>query len=213
MRVDVLKQKYGDVPFSRHLMLEVLREYKSPNDKISELLAGGELTAIRRGLYISGVNGNYPTPEPFLIANHLRGPSYVSLEAALSYWGLIPERVYEISSATLKTSKKYTTPVGRFSFYHVPSPYYAFGIRSVQLTAKQTVLIASPEKALCDKIILTSAINLRSVKQTREFLLEDLRIDEEQLQTLDSEIIHSWLENAPKKTSLKMLIKTLQELC
>jgi hypothetical protein len=206
-------KEYVEAPLSRHLMLEILRDYKSPNDKISELLHSGELTAIRRGLYIPGVKSNLPTPEPFLIANHLRGPSYVSLEAALSYWSYIPERVYEISSVTLKTSKKYKTSVGRFTYQQLPSPYYSFGIRSIQLTAKQTVLIASPEKALCDKIIITSAINLRSVKQTREFLLDDLRIDEEQLQTLDREIIHSWLEDAPKKTSLTMLIKTLQELC
>ena len=52
-----------------------------------------------------------PSPEPFLIANHLRGPSYVSLEAALFYWNLIPERIYEISSATIKTSKTYKTQI------------------------------------------------------------------------------------------------------
>lgn len=73
-------------------------------------------------------------------------------------------------------------------------------------------MIASPEKAVCDKIVLTSGINLRSVKQTQEFLLEDLRMDEELLKTLDLDFIYPWLENSPKKSSLKMLIKTLQEL-
>lgn len=203
---------FVDAPISRHLILELLRNYKSPNDKISELIKNGELISVRRGLYLPGPKVDLPSPEPFLIANHLRGPSYISLEAALSYWGFIPERTYEISSVTIKTSKKYRTPVGRFNYQQLPTPYYSFGIKSMQLTAKQTILIASPEKAVCDKIVLTSNINLRSAKQAREFLMEDLRIDDEMLKTLDQETIHSWLEYAPKKNSIKMLIKMLQEL-
>ncbi len=205
-------KKYAHTPIARHLILELLREYNRPNDKISELIKSGELISVKRGLYITGPNIDLPQPEPFLIANHLRGPSYVSIEAALSYWGMIPEKTYEISSVTIKTSKKYVTDAGRYTYQHLPLPYYSFGIRSVELTTNQTALIASPEKALCDKIILTSKINLRSFKQTREFLLEDLRMDEEMLGDLDSEMINSWLEDAPKKNSLKMLINTLQEL-
>ena len=212
MSLGMMIEEYGNVPFSRHLILKLLRNYKRPNDKISELLKSGELISLRRGLYISGSKTNLSLPEPFLIANHLRGPSYVSLEAALSYWGFIPERTYEVSSVTLKTSKKYKTAVGRFNYQQLPTPYYSFGIKSIQLTPKQTALIASPEKAVCDKIVLTSGINLRSVKQTQQFLLDDLRMDEELLKTLDLEVIDSWLENAPKKNSLKMLIKTIQEL-
>lgn len=208
----MLIKEFADAPFSRHLILELLRDYKSPNDKISELIKSGELISVRRGLYIPGTKIDLPLPEPFLIANHLRGPSYVSLESALSYWGFIPERTYEISSVTVKTSKKYDTLIGRFSYQQLSSPYYSFGIRSIRLSLKQTVLIATPEKAICDKIILTSNINLRSVKQTREFLLEDLRMDDEMLKTLDWKIIHTWLESTPKKNSLKMLIKMLQEL-
>ena len=85
-----------------------LDEYNRPNDKISEMLKSGDLTSLRRGLYVPGPELDLPSPDVFLIANHLRGPSYVSLESALSYWGLIPERVFEISSVTLKTSKVYT---------------------------------------------------------------------------------------------------------
>ncbi len=147
-----------------------------------------------------------------MIANHLRGPSYVSSETALSYWRFIPEHVYEITSVTLKTAKKFNTPVGRFNFQHLPSPYYSFGIESIQLTSKQTALIASKEKAVCDKIILTSDLTLRSTRQTKDFLVEDLRMDESKLQSLDTKIIRSWLKDAPKKNSLEMLIKTLNDL-
>lgn len=203
---------YTDAPLKRSLLLEILREYKSPNDKISELIKNGELISLRRGIYVPGPKTDLPLPDSFLIANHLRGPSYVSLESALSFYGFIPERTYEISSVTVKPSKKYKTPVGRFGYQNLPTPYYSYGIRMVQLTHKQTALIASPEKAICDKIILTSKINLRSVKQARAFLLEDLRIDENLLRALDVEIITSWLEETPKKSSLKTLILTLKEV-
>lgn len=208
----VMIKEYAEAPISRHLILELLSDYQSPNDKISELLKSKKLISIRRGLYMLGPKMDLPTPEPFLIANHLRGPSYVSLESALSYWGLIPERTHEISSVTIKTSKKYRTQVGRFSYKQLKTPYYTFGIKSINISKKQTILLASPEKALCDKIVLTPNINLRSIKQTREFLLEDLRMDSEVLNTLNTEIMKLWIVHAPKKSSLKMLVKTLEEL-
>ncbi len=205
-------KEYTEAPISRHLILELLSDYRSPNDKISELISSGELISIRRGFYVTGPKLDLPTPEPFLIANHLRGPSYVSLDSALSYWNMIPERTFEISSVTIKSSKVFSTPVGRFSYKHLRLPYYSYGIKKVRFSAKQTILIASAEKALCDKIVLTANVNLRSIKQTKEFLLEDLRIDREVLSNLDIESIKLWTNSAPKSSSLKILIKTLNEL-
>tara|TARA_R100000935_G_scaffold57863_2_gene92957 strand:- start:2343 stop:2981 length:639 start_codon:yes stop_codon:yes gene_type:complete len=205
-------KEYAETPISRHLILELLKDYQSPNDKISELIKSEELISIRRGLYITGPKMDLPTPEPFLIANHLRGPSYVSLESALSYWNMIPERAYEISSVTIRTSKLYKTPVGRFSYQQLKIPYYSFGIKNIEYSTKQTMLVASPEKALCDKVVLTPKIYLRSIKQTQEFLLEDLRMDTEVLSTLDTKMMELWIKNAPKESSLKMLVKTLIQL-
>ncbi len=205
-------KSYAEVPISHQIVSDMLPEYNRPNDKISELVRKGELISVRRGLYVPGPETDLPVPNVFLVANHLRGPSYVTLESALAYWQIIPERVYEISSATLKTSKSYTNALGRFSFLHVAAPYYSFGIRSVALTAQQTALIASPEKAICDKIVLTSGVLLRSISQTQDFLLEDMRMDEERLRTLNVEMIHSWIPDAPKRSSLQMFLKTLHNL-
>ena len=72
-----LIKDYTSAPLTRHLLLEILREYKRPNDKISELIKNGELVSLRRGLYVLGPKTDLPMPESFLIANHLRGPSYV----------------------------------------------------------------------------------------------------------------------------------------
>ena len=102
--------------------------------------------------------------------------------------------------------------MGRFSYKQLKTPYYSYGIKNIKSSPKQSMLIASPEKALCDKIVLTPKINLRSIKQTLDFLMDDLRMDSEVLSTLDTELMNLWIENAPKKSSLEMLIKTLLEL-
>lgn len=205
-------QEYSEEPLNRQIMLDLLKEYKRPNDKINELVKKGELTSIKNGLYIPGPKTRILKPAPMLVANHLWGPSYASLETALSYWGMIPERVFEISSVTIKTTRTYKNALGRFSYFHTPMPYYSFGIRSVSLSPRQVVLIASPEKALCDKIVMTSGVFLRSSRQVREFLIDDLRIEEEMLRKLDLKAINSWIGNAAKKSSLEMLVKTLKTL-
>lgn len=205
-------RSFSTVPLNRQVLLNILKDYKRPNDKISELIKSGELIPLKKGLYIAGVRTDLTAPEPFLIANHLWGPSYVSLESAMSYWGIIPERVYEVSSITIKSSKKYKTPIGRFSYRSIPAPYYSFGIKSIELATGQLALIASPEKALCDKIITTSGLSLRSPSQTRNFLLDDLRIDPQWLRKFNLKEMKSWIEDAPKKQSLRMLIKTLEKL-
>src|SRR5690606_36660372 len=127
-----LIQPYAEEVLTRQVMLSLLKDYKRPNDKIDELVKTGQITMLKNGMYIPGAKLNIARPEPFLVANHLWGPSYVSLEAALSYWGLIPERVYEISSVTLKSTKTFTTEIGRFSYQHASVPYYSLGFRSVK---------------------------------------------------------------------------------
>ena len=203
---------FVNAPLTRQLMLDLLKNYKRPNDKISELVKSGDLIPLKKGLYIPGSKTDLRSPEPFLIANHLWGPSYISLESAMSNWGMIPERVYEISSVTMKASKSYKTPVARFSYRYMPSPYYSLGVKSIELMPGQVACIASAEKALCDKIITTAGLALRSPTQTLNYLLADLRIDPESLKKLNLKEIRSWIEDAPKKSSLKMLVKTLKNL-
>jgi len=205
-------RRYAEEPLTRQILLDALKDYKRPHDKMHELVRSGELIQVKRGVYVPGPGTALEKPASLLLANHLWGPSYVSLETALSYWGMIPERVYETSSVTLRTAKTYKTPVGRFTYTHASVPYYSFGIRRVALTEKQAVLMASPEKALCDKIVMTSGVALRSISQTRDFLLEDLRLDEEAVRALKAPVIASWTKDAPKSASLAMLVKTIEQL-
>ncbi len=210
MQVTDAISNYAEEPITKQLMLDLLREYNRPYDKINELVKKEQLLLVKRGVYVPGAKLDVTGPTPFLLANHLWGPSYISLETALSYWGLIPEKVYETSSVTTSYTKYYKTPIGKFSYIHMPLPYYSFGIHRVELTKKQAILIASPEKALCDKIITTSGILLRSAKQVLELLIDDLRIEREDLMNLNIGEISKWIVDAPKKASINMLVKTLK---
>lgn len=203
---------FSEEPLTKQVLLELLNEYKRPFDKINELIKQGILVLVKNGLYIPGPASLVSGPEPFLLANHIWGPSYVSLESAMSYWGLIPERVYEISSVTTMLSKTYNTPTGRYSYIHMPSPYYAMGIQQRKLSDRQHILIASPEKSVCDKVVATSGILLRSKKQVLDLLLEDFRISEERLKSFNTEEMKNWLPFAPKKSSLEILINTISQL-
>lgn len=194
-------------------LMTLLSGYAQPNAKVHALIKDGTLQSLRKGLYIAGpALGIDIKPEPFLIANHILGPSYVSLETALAYHGMIPERVFETGSMTTKSNRKFTTPLGVFTYTKLALPYYAYGIDSVKLADNQFALIASPEKALFDKITTTSGLLFRSRKSVYEFLVENMRMDETILRKLDVETMKTWIDKSLKQESLSIMIKALKEL-
>ncbi|MHB1178211.1 MAG: type IV toxin-antitoxin system AbiEi family antitoxin domain-containing protein [Daejeonella sp.] len=205
-------RSYASQPLTHQLIVSLLKGYKRPNDKVHALLNEGVLESVKKGLYIAGPAIKTAKPEPFLLANHILGPSYVSLDTALSYHGWIPERVYEVASMTTKASRKFTTPLGVFTYTHLSLPYYAFGIRQIQLADEQYAMMATPEKALFDKIITTSGLILRSHTQVLNYLLEDLRINEDLLRECDLQNMSQWVQDASKTESLSILVKTLKDL-
>ena len=206
-------RSYAAQPITHQVLMALLRDYKRPNDKIHALLKDGVLLALKRGMYTVGPQlANEPRPEPFLVANHLLGPSYVSLDTALSHHGLIPERVYEITSVTTKYSRSFSTPMGLFSYIHLELPYYTFGMQQVKLTDEQFAMMASPEKSLFDKIVTTQGIVLRSVRAAENYLLDNLRMDEDRLKVMDIAQMASWLADAPKKDSLSYVVKMIKNL-
>jgi predicted transcriptional regulator of viral defense system len=203
-------QEYAPIPIPHHAMIGLLKDYANPNNKIHQLVKGGILERVTKGLYIAGPALQAERPDLFLLANQILGPSYVSLESALSYHGLIPERVYTTTSMTTKAARQYTTSLGAFIYTRLSLPYYSFGIRSVKLTKQQTVMMASPEKALLDKIITTAGVEFRSRTSVLSYLENDLRADIDNLKQLDTEAIQSWLSHSPKKQTLMILIETLK---
>src|SRR6185312_11719406 len=119
-------RRYAGQPITRQLLMNLLKDYLRPYDKINELVRQKLLVQVKRGIFLPGPQLSIQVPENFLLANHLWGPSYVSSDSALSHWGLIPERVYEVLSMTTNLAKTYKTPVGRFRYIKLPLPYYSF---------------------------------------------------------------------------------------
>ena len=212
MQFEQAIQQFASQPVTQSILMNLLKEYKWPHNKVRDLEKRGLLTPVKRGLYMAGPAVKGSRPSLYLLANHIYGPSYVSMEAALSFWSLIPEKVTSLSSMTTGSARIFRTPVGRFSYIKARLPYYSFGIRQVEVSEQQTVLLASPEKAICDMITARAGVQLRSPVQTVAFLTEDLRIEKSSLIGLDTEAIRSWAQYAPKKNSILMLTKTLDRL-
>jgi hypothetical protein len=142
----------------------------------------------------------------------LYGPSYVSLESALAFYGLIPERVYAVRSVTFKRAKHFSTPLGYFDYVTVPQDYFPNGIHLEVIDKEYAFLIASPEKTLCDMIVLTRNLRIQSVKSMLTYLEEDLRIDFSAIKTFDKEIIRQCINNGKKQTELIQLLKSIDKI-
>ena len=184
-------------------LLKELNNYRAPNNKISRMVKTGSITPITKGLYETD-----KTIPGYLLANIIYGPSYLSFDFALSYYGLIPEAAYTFTSATFEKKKEkiYNNHFGTFTYRDVPSSAYPYGIRLIS-EGLYSFTIATPEKALCDKLYIESPV--RNKKELIELLFTDLRIDETEFQQLDKEVLCN-LADLYKSTNLKLLKKLLR---
>jgi hypothetical protein len=199
------------MPIGFGTLRELYRDYKNPGRKIADLCTQGFLMRVKRGLYIvRPLDGRAETPG-YLIANHLYGPSYLSLETALQYYGMIPEGVYSYESVTFKRSKQYETQVGSFRYHYLPKDYFGVGIRIEKIGySNYSFLIASPEKAICDMLVKTKGLQIRSLSSMYQYLTEFMRIDEDVLIGLDNQIIGNCAEFGHKKDTLHFLEETIK---
>lgn len=166
------------------IMKNNLKDYSNINNKIAREIRDGKLHKVITGLYETDPN----TPG-YLLASSIYGPSYISFEYALSYYGLIPERVTTITCATFdkKKKKEYNTDFGVFTYRDIPSSAYP---EEILLKEKDSYSyqIATAEKALCDKLYtLSPLINYSNLEN---MLFNDLRIDKETFDKLDTDKIN-----------------------
>jgi hypothetical protein len=167
-------------------MISCLREYAKPRDLITRLLADASLIRLRKGLYVFGERVRRAPIIREYLANLIYGPSYVSLDYALSRYGMIPERVENVTSVTLGNNRRFSTPLGVFTYQPLPPHRYTPGIR---WSGEGNIhfLIASPEKALVDKVWTDKRFSPTSRQDFETYLFDDLRLDEERVTTLDWE--------------------------
>ncbi|MDD5839150.1 MAG: hypothetical protein PUC94_03770, partial [Bacteroidales bacterium] len=168
-----------------------------------------QIIRLKRGLYVcsSEVTGVALSTE--LIANHLYTPSYVSMSSALRYYGLIPEEVFVTQSMTLKHSRDFDTPVGRFEYTRISKDAFSVGLTSIRKT-EYAFVIATPEKALCDLVANSPGVNLRYPKDAALYLEEDIRMDLSDFSQMDSAIFEAYAEVGKKADSIRTLLKLLK---
>lgn len=163
------------------MLQQELCGYGDRANKIARMVRDLELVPVVRGLYETDADAL-----PWSLAGCIYGPSYISFESALSYYGLIPEAVRAVTSATFEKGKTKThdTPFGLFLFRDVPSRAFPYGVE-VRKEGDSPFRIAVPEKALCDRVYVASPVSNR--KELEMLLYDDLRVDREDLINLDAD--------------------------
>lgn len=187
------------------IMLQELNNYKNPRDKLAHMVKKKECIPVIQGLYETN-----PTTPGYRLANTICSPSYLSFEFALSYHGLIPEAVYNFTSATFEKKKKkeFKTPFGTFTYRDVTSAAYPYGIECVSENG-YTFQIASPEKALCDELYIQSPVT--SQRELKELLFDGLRIDWDLFCKLNMDDI-LFLNSKYHCTNIQKLTKTMEKI-
>ncbi|MGC9387101.1 MAG: type IV toxin-antitoxin system AbiEi family antitoxin domain-containing protein [Hydrogenovibrio sp.] len=191
--------------------MSLLSDYARPNDKISQWLASGVLISLKRGLYVVGSPWRQGALCLPLMANRLYGPSCVSLEYALAWHGLIPERVVEVTSVCTGRGRALENSLGRFSYVTVPESLFPVGL-TIEAEGEQHFWMASPTKAVCDKVLLTRHLKAVGKASMRAFLFEDLRLDEEGLRDFDASVLNAYVSSGHKPRQFKALRQVLEAL-
>ena len=208
MRSELIKNSSNGV-FDYGLLMSVLSHYKAPHRKITLLLKSKQIIRIKKGLYLLGNEYRQEPVNRELLANLIFGPSYVSQEYALQYYGLIPERVETVTSMTTKRKKSFSTPVGRFVYSYINAERFTTGIDWIELSPDTHVLMASPEKAIADTVAFQRSI--KTIKHMKEHLIENLRMEEEALRSLDMKRAEK-ISLAYRHPTIALLYKTLRAL-
>jgi len=203
--------QFGNIPILSGTIANSFGHLTAPAKKIEALEHDGQLIRLKRGLYVVSEEVSGKPVVAGLCANHIYGPSYVSKHWALRWYGLIPERVYTMTSMTTKHTRTFENALGLFTYDHVRPDYFAIGIRSIE-DNEVNFLMASKEKALCDFILWDKQVPPKSLKALWQYLEEDIRFDVDELASFDTTIIEACATLGQKSNILSNLIKIINQL-
>ncbi len=193
MALQDLRQAVQGEIFDYPMLMHHLREYKKPRDKVTQLLKDKSIIRLKKGVYIFGPNYQRNLICLEILANVIYSPSYVSLEYALSKYGLIPERAYAITSVSLKRSNTFKTDMGLFIYKVRTRSTYSIGINQVEVSPHGRYLIAGKEKALVD--LISQAKDIQDVKEMQDYLYENMRMEKSELRKLSQKLLYEILES------------------
>ena len=180
----------GNIPVSTQTVASLFPDLEAGNQKVRNLEAAGLIIRLKKGLYVVDPKVSHIVLSTELIANHLYSPSYVSMQTALRYYGLIPEAVYSVQSMTLKHTRSFDTPLGHYEYQMISRKAFPIGITSIN-KQNYAFLMATPEKALCDLIAHSPKVNLRYLKDVEPYIEEDIRMNLDDLRNMDISMFES----------------------
>lgn len=180
------------------------RNYQDPHHKIRSMVKKGALIPLKRGLYETDASCS-----GYILAYEMTGPSYLSFEYALSWYGMIPERTVTYTSAVFDKRKQiyFENQFGRYMYRDVPAavfPYYY----TRETSGGRPYFIATKEKALCDQLSTLSPI--RGLRDFEEYLFDGMRLDEDLFSELDFEKIRR-IAPLYHRTNLDQLVRLLDK--
>jgi len=206
MRFDELLDAVGGGPvFETALLLCGDADKVDVQRQLSRWTRAGRVVQLRRGLYALAPRYRRTRVHPFVAANHLVQPSYVSLQSALAYHGAIPEAVPVVTSITTGRLCEYSTPLGEFLFRHVRvslfNGYLAVDV-STRWEDRRHAFVARPEKALIDLLYLENGSDSSAY-------LAELRLDTED--TLDLEELRRLAESSRSKKVCRAVDRLIEQ--
>jgi len=184
--------------------MDDLSAYASPKARLTRMIQSGEVTRVRRGLYVKSGDREISVNS---LAAAIYGPSYISFESALAFHGMIPEIVAAVTSAVYKKNKnkEYHTPFGSFYYYYLPEKVYPYELLRLEEYG-QGYLIASAVKAVCDTLYKSNGIETED--DLERWFVDDMRIDKERLRVLDVAAV-KYIAPLYKKRSVSMFAEWL----
>ena len=202
-------KRIGNIPIDMGVLKSIYGDYQSPNMRVALLEKKGILIRLKRGLFVVSpeISGKHLSLEQ--IANHIYGPSYVSLHYALRYYGLIPEHVFSLTSVTFKHTRTFYNQLARFYYYGVSKEYFPIGI-TMKEEEGVTFMMATPEKAVCDMLMVEKFVPDQSLSRLEVFFEDDMRIELDDLRQLNPDIIKACMEVRKKKKILANLLKLME---
>lgn len=156
MKWEELLTIVGDEPvFTSSLLMAGNISPADHRRQLSRWVRAGRIIQLRRGLYLLSPPYRKIDPHPFLLANAMKAASYVSLQSALAYYGMIPEYTPVTTSVTTGRPENIGTALGTFYFSHIKKSWFS-GYQRVEVLPGQAAFLANPEKGLLDLVYLTS---------------------------------------------------------
>ncbi len=207
--IHLIREKAFNEEIDYNLINSCLRSYRAPRDVITRLLAQQDLIRVKKGLYVFGERYRQRLISVEVLANQIYGPSYVSREFALQYYGLIPEGVHEITCMTTKRNKLFKTFLGRFSYQHLAISKFPIGVTLIKFSRYHSALMATPEKALVDFMYYRKEY-IKSTHELAKVLVEDYRIDEEALGKLNLTLMNE-IAKVYNNSTINLLPLVIQE--